>query len=680
MSKFAIGTEAMAVLHNSYSAQQPNGWTDQNIEALIDYSFQQAYQQAENGYLLSKDYTANLICLCAPGISGEAVYVQLERNKQEDSTITYAIHKAYCSTTPDFPENLLDQYSDRETILDMSVMKDKNWKPQPMSDLQFADIKKEVVEIVRSRQLSSRADKINLADIAGLLAVKGINYKELGFEKLKQFIDIFPDVLETSYDDSGKTAYVRCKLDMASSSNQSSMSSQNDVENVANLLAEMFQNNSDEEGILLAKVGAYLLNYGVQYKSFGYPKLKNFLEAFGFLEVYDDTSFFPPVSYVRCKNGIEKSSAATFRVPEITVNKSKSSDAIVGKEPNPDILLYRWAFIPDYKIEELANKLYQGRIKEKWYYGSKEPSDVKNKYAILIQYLTYTFKRLCHEKKVVVTTDSNTQKSYAAFHTGLVDKMHQDIFAVFEENQNPNQQPWFLKGFTTFAENASKWILHPYFHANKPQLADYFEGKWENLFFDPALRIECIYEHILRDRCLRFPEGFYTKWCGKEFTQIDGMSFTTATKLPATDPRKKEYTEKLKAKITASNQEQANLVRAFQNAVDYAKNRARRNYKIAIPMYFPSQNKMSLLLPLALIDNDHVNLALVLERKQEQTNSEASAAYYMANTVLPLDWAYADSRLIARPDNEWLVTDALDDSDLGTNDSIVDHTEDFISM
>lgn len=69
-------------------------------------------------------------------------------------------------------------------------------------------------------------------------------------------------------------------------------------------------------------------------------------------------------------------------------------------------------------------------------------------------------------------------------------------------------------------------------------------------------------------------------------------------------------------------------------------------------MYYPSNNKMSLLLPLSLVDDDIIDLALVTER--------TSSGNYLGHTILPLDWAYSNARLITRPDSDWLVADKIE--------------------
>jgi hypothetical protein len=68
-------------------------------------------------------------------------------------------------------------------------------------------------------------------------------------------------------------------------------------------------------------------------------------------------------------------------------------------------------------------------------------------------------------------------------------------------------------------------------------------------------------------------------------------------------------------------------------------------------MYFPTRNTVSFLLPLAMLDDDRVDLALVVERQ--------ASGSYQGQTILPLHLAYSNSRIITRPDSDWLKTDII---------------------
>ena len=76
------------------------------------------------------------------------------------------------------------------------------------------------------------------------------------------------------------------------------------------------------------------------------------------------------------------------------------------------------------------------------------------------------------------------------------------------------------------------------------------------------------------------------------------------------------------------------------------------NYKTAIPIYYPRTNSISLLLPLCLTNEENVaDVALVIEKLNNGN--------YQGQTILTLDMAYQDARLICRPNSEWLTPDLL---------------------
>lgn len=92
----------------------------------------------------------------------------------------------------------------------------------------------------------------------------------------------------------------------------------------------------------------------------------------------------------------------------------------------------------------------------------------------------------------------------------------------------------------------------------------------------------------------------------------------------------------------------------IENALETSIKRANWNYKTAIPMYYPTLNTTSLLLPLALLDENVIDVALVIE-KQPSGN-------YIGQTILPLEWAYSNARLITRPDSDWLITEHIQET------------------
>jgi hypothetical protein len=86
----------------------------------------------------------------------------------------------------------------------------------------------------------------------------------------------------------------------------------------------------------------------------------------------------------------------------------------------------------------------------------------------------------------------------------------------------------------------------------------------------------------------------------------------------------------------------------LKGAIDNARERARRNYKTAIPQYYTGkgyQGRIQLLLPLCIGHPHQADLAMVVEDM---------GTFYRASTCLDLDMAYNNARQLARPDRDWL--------------------------
>jgi hypothetical protein len=218
---------------------------------------------------------------------------------------------------------------------------------------------------------------------------------------------------------------------------------------------------------------------------------------------------------------------------------------------------------------------------------------------ILRNYVIHTFRRACFQSRVVVAQD-DTGSKYSAFNTGLTPHF-EGIYGYFVEQTNPAyRQPWFLQGFC----RESDYRLMKF--QKLPERASYFDDP-SDLLYDSRLELRVQYEHIVNDNVDRFPEDL----------RQDGV-------------RRSE---------------------AVRQAIKHAKFRVQQNYKAAIPEFYwqtkevSDPGKLQLLLPLCLQDLSRADLALSVEK---------IGSVYRAATVLTLDMAYNNARLIARPDNEWL--------------------------
>ncbi|MBD2091387.1 DUF3825 domain-containing protein [Microcoleus sp. FACHB-1515] len=230
---------------------------------------------------------------------------------------------------------------------------------------------------------------------------------------------------------------------------------------------------------------------------------------------------------------------------------------------------------------------------EDWNFSNIEFTRVNESYPILTNYLNYTFLRLQEEEKVVFSDDGDR----ACFNTGLQTTTEKDIFATFFRNKRAeefNSPTWTLYGF--FDSYSQK--LKDFFPI--PEVATYITDPGE-LVFDFGYEIDINYDHILEENQHRLPE------------------------------------------ILQQNRKVA--ISSIQGAVYLLKERIKRNYKLAIPHWY--ENKIQLLLPLNITSEEHADLALVADKDKDRK-------LYRIRTVLTMDMAYIDARLICRPDRYWL--------------------------
>lgn len=210
---------------------------------------------------------------------------------------------------------------------------------------------------------------------------------------------------------------------------------------------------------------------------------------------------------------------------------------------------------------------------------------------ILTNYLNYTFKRVLEQGKVVYNDDS----TQCCFNTGLQTKYGKDIFAIFNRSDKVDTPDWVFSSWEdSYSEKLSGF-------PGCPDIATYIEDA-SDLVFDVRLGIDPNISHIVTKNIERFPE------------------------------------------VLRNNETMA--VNALLGSIQTLRDKVRRNYKIAVPHWY--EHKLQLLLPLVLTGNeDKPDLALVVDKDKNR-------GIYRGKTVLTLDQAYIDARIITSPDSDWL--------------------------
>lgn len=241
---------------------------------------------------------------------------------------------------------------------------------------------------------------------------------------------------------------------------------------------------------------------------------------------------------------------------------------------------------------ELLAKMAQPEI---WTYKKLKDQDP---YRILRNYIFFTYNRLDEENKIMTSEDGE----YRCMNTGLLTVYNQEIMALFKKSDMTRSRfPWYLVGF--FKETDKQFTMC---FSQIPPLANYCNNV-KDLIYDNSLELILRKEHIIDDNIDRFAAAGY----------YDKMLINVLL-----DAAKGILEKKLK-----------------------------RNFKLALPFYYHNtetgENKIQLLAPL-YFPGAPVKLALVINKVQSDANE-----YYEGVTVLPVELAYMNSRLIVKPDEEW---------------------------
>lgn len=208
---------------------------------------------------------------------------------------------------------------------------------------------------------------------------------------------------------------------------------------------------------------------------------------------------------------------------------------------------------------------------------------------VLYHYVKGTYRRVAQQERISISADAQ----FVTWNTGLVTDNQEPVFALFDQNKNPGQQPWHFVGWCRRGQHDLTKF------SKLPDMATYFESS-ASLVFDLGKDFRANVEHIIEDNKDRFPPPFNT---------MDNFTLQTFLK----------------------------------GSIDNARERVRRNYKTAIPQFY--RGKVQLLLPLCITSASQADMAIVVEDHGD---------FYRASTCLTLDMAYSNARLLARPDRDWL--------------------------
>lgn len=222
----------------------------------------------------------------------------------------------------------------------------------------------------------------------------------------------------------------------------------------------------------------------------------------------------------------------------------------------------------------------------------------------LRNYLNYTFRRLLELEQgnpgnfFLFTNDG----LWVTFNTGLSNTHGADLLAVFQAYQAKAGVPddrvspdWVFKG--CFAPNDRQYREH--FGTRKPDIA-WYSKEARDFIFDTTYDLEKdVFDHLF---------------------------------------------ERARERTGLTNANNDVVATYLRGALEGVIPRVRRNYKVAIPVYYVEEKRMQMLLPFASATDTS---AFLVERDDANKS-------YRIKTIYDLDHAYFAARLITRPDREWL--------------------------
>lgn len=224
----------------------------------------------------------------------------------------------------------------------------------------------------------------------------------------------------------------------------------------------------------------------------------------------------------------------------------------------------------------------------------------------------------------------------AAFNTGLTDDRYEPIIALFKKNRPSAKSEWIYYDFVIAGEDKGKIINNQF--AEEIKAATYTDDPTD-LIYDVNLGAPIVdFDHIVIERIDRLPDLF--------IKANAPASFIVQNTAQMQKKERDEYYNNLRLSIKNDYSAYRNMINRVKDSISLALKRVHWNYKNAVPMFYPKENRMCLLLPLCLVKDNVEDLALVVKR--------TPANKYEGATILPLDWAYSDARVVTRPNSEWL--------------------------
>jgi len=361
--------------------------------------------------------------------------------------------------------------------------------------------------------------------------------------------------------------------------------------------------------------------------------VKALRDDFGFISCseYPDRDIYFKKAWFTGFSQVNEGEAVAFNLKafgdDLTARSVARITTMETRAPVSDVL-FDWAYLGH--LPDVLTSLKVKALDEDWWF-KEGPRDPARPFPILFSYLMNTFGRLGLEGKVI----TNDAVSLAALNTGLVDYRYEPIYALFGRHKGP--QPWRLLEFCIAGEHTSGQNLVRHF-SPLPAGPHYFDNPADVMYDTRVGKLEPFWDHVIVDNIDRYPTDFLRAHWPTGFQELETVHMGR--------PERRVYFDRLGEAIKADASRYRQIINRVKDAINLSIKRVSWNFKTAVPQYYPVVRQLQLLLPLCLISDDRVDLALAVEK--------TPSGNYLGHTVLTLDWAYRNARLVCRPDSDWL--------------------------
>ena len=282
-------------------------------------------------------------------------------------------------------------------------------------------------------------------------------------------------------------------------------------EKISSILLSKLPN--DDGWFLKSQIMPKLLESGLNIKGYGFVSQQDAFEVI-FGEDYKSENrgkgLHPQIYVSFAVHKYAKEGTIPYKKDYNTKVLSKAGNVRKKKDTAFNKLM-SFAVFPSGLDDAIRQLAEDKALKENWFYGDKN-QDIRS-YPILKNYLLLTFERLLAEdeehlndltwEKKILTTDTN-----AVINTGLVDKLYEPVYALFNRNTSEiSTRKW---KFWTFVKSNDRehQIMTRIFGTKLPSPAHYYNQTSELVYNIKTDIGSYNWDHFI-DNCRRLPIEYF---------------------------------------------------------------------------------------------------------------------------------------------------------------------------